>query len=84
MPAPLSQWHAVVGQLLIVGEDGGHACSLVARTQGPGATSLAVGFKMRMQCLQRLLAGLQVNHEDFNEGIVQVQSKKKANLNYYA
>lgn len=27
---------------------------------------------------------LQVNHEDFNEGIIQVQSKKKANLNYYA
>ena len=31
-----------------------------------------------------LMAGLQVNHEDFNEGIIQVQSKKKANLNYYA
>uniref|UniRef100_A0A061S4F1 26S proteasome regulatory subunit T5 n=1 Tax=Tetraselmis sp. GSL018 TaxID=582737 RepID=A0A061S4F1_9CHLO len=26
----------------------------------------------------------EVNHEDFNEGIVQVQAKKKANLNYYA
>ncbi|TKY61526.1 26S protease regulatory subunit 6A-like [Spatholobus suberectus] len=27
---------------------------------------------------------LQVNHEDFNEGIIQVQAKKKASLNYYA
>lgn len=26
----------------------------------------------------------EVNHEDFNEGIIAVQSKKKANLNYYA
>jgi len=29
-------------------------------------------------------AAAQVNHEDFNEGIIQVQSKKKASLNYYA
>ena len=27
---------------------------------------------------------MQVNHEDFNEGIIQVQAKKKANLSYYA
>lgn len=27
---------------------------------------------------------LQVTHEDFNEGIIQVQAKKKASLNYYA
>ena len=26
----------------------------------------------------------QVTHEDFNEGIIQVQAKKKASLNYYA
>lgn len=26
----------------------------------------------------------QVNHEDFVEGIIQVQAKKKASLNYYA
>lgn len=26
----------------------------------------------------------QVNHEDFNEGIIQVQAKKKSSLNYYA
>lgn len=32
----------------------------------------------------RLALWRQVNHEDFNEGIIQVQSKKKANLNYYA
>ena len=28
--------------------------------------------------------GLEVNHEDFNEGIVAVQAKKKAKLIYYA
>jgi 26S proteasome regulatory subunit T5 len=28
--------------------------------------------------------GLEVNHEDFVEGITQVQAKKKANLYYYA
>ncbi|EAZ35994.1 hypothetical protein OsJ_20298 [Oryza sativa Japonica Group] len=27
---------------------------------------------------------LQVTHEDFNEGIIQVQAKKKSSLNYYA
>ena len=27
---------------------------------------------------------IEVNHEDFNEGIVAVQAKKKANLSYYA
>lgn len=26
----------------------------------------------------------QVTHEDFNEGIIQVQAKKKSSLNYYA
>lgn len=26
----------------------------------------------------------QVTHEDFNDGIIQVQAKKKASLNYYA
>ena len=31
-----------------------------------------------------LIYTLQVNHEDFNEGIIQVQAKKKANLSYYA
>ncbi len=30
------------------------------------------------------LSAPQVNHEDFNEGIIQVQAKKKANLSYYA
>ena len=29
-------------------------------------------------------AGLQVNHEDFNEAITEVQAKKKASLQYYA
>lgn len=28
--------------------------------------------------------GTEVNHEDFVEGIAQVQAKKKAALNYYA
>ena len=26
----------------------------------------------------------EVNHEDFNEGVIQVRAKKKASLNYYA
>lgn len=30
------------------------------------------------------LVWFQVNHEDFNEGIIQVQAKKKSSLNYYA
>ncbi|KVI11797.1 26S proteasome subunit P45 [Cynara cardunculus var. scolymus] len=30
------------------------------------------------------LCALAVNHEDFNEGIIQVQAKKKSSLNYYA
>ena len=28
--------------------------------------------------------GMKVTHEDFVEGIIQVQSKKKADLHYYA
>nr|KYP71198.1 26S protease regulatory subunit 6A isogeny [Cajanus cajan] len=39
-------------------------------------------------CVKKLLnmifVQLQVNHEDFNEGIIQVQAKKKSSLNYYA
>lgn len=27
---------------------------------------------------------IEVNHEDFNEGIIAVQAKKKAKLSYYA
>lgn len=27
---------------------------------------------------------VEVNHEDFNEGIIAVQAKKKAKLSYYA
>ena len=34
--------------------------------------------------LRNAVFTLQVNHEDFNEGIIQVQAKKKANLSYYA
>lgn len=34
--------------------------------------------------LPTLFPIFQVNHEDFNEGIIQVQAKKKASLNYYA
>ena len=30
------------------------------------------------------LCTLQVNHDDFYEGMIQVQAKKKANLSYYA
>lgn len=37
-----------------------------------------------MLILWVILVQIQVNHEDFNEGIIQVQAKKKASLNYYA
>lgn len=42
----------------------------------------AVCVEAGMLALRR--DGLEVNHEDFVEGIVQVQAKKKANLLYYA
>ena len=42
----------------------------------------AVCVEAGMLALRR--DALEVNHEDFNEGIVQVQAKKKASLNYYA
>jgi 26S proteasome regulatory subunit T5 len=35
-----------------------------------------------MQALRR--DGTEIGHEDFMEGISQVQSKKKADLSYYA
>lgn len=38
----------------------------------------------RVLIISVVLVLLQVNHEDFNEGIIQVQAKKKASLNYYA
>jgi 26S proteasome regulatory subunit T5 len=42
----------------------------------------AVCVEAGMLALRR--DGLTVSHEDFAEGVVAVQSKKKANLNYYA
>ena len=42
----------------------------------------AVCVEAGMLALRR--EGTEVNHEDFVEGITQVQAKKKANLNYYA
>ena len=42
----------------------------------------AVCVEAGMLALRR--DALEVNHEDFNEGIIAVQAKKKANLNYYA
>jgi 26S proteasome regulatory subunit T5 len=42
----------------------------------------AVCVEAGMLALRR--DGLEVNHEDFVEGIVQVQAKKKATLQYYA
>lgn len=39
---------------------------------------------LRHRVLCCCCACCQVNHEDFNEGIIQVQAKKKASLNYYA
>ncbi|KAE8685005.1 26S protease regulatory subunit 6A-like protein [Hibiscus syriacus] len=47
-----------------------------------GAQLKAVCVEAGMLALRR--DATEVNHEDFNEGIVQVQAKKKASLNYYA
>ena len=47
-----------------------------------GAQLKAVCVEAGMVALRR--GGTQLRHEDFVEGINQVQSKKKASLNYYA
>jgi len=47
-----------------------------------GAQMKAVCVEAGMLALRR--DGTEVNHEDFNEGIIAVQAKKKASLNYYA
>ena len=47
-----------------------------------GAQLKAVCVEAGMVALRR--GGTQLQHEDFVEGISQVQSKKKASLNYYA
>ncbi|KAK4476801.1 hypothetical protein RD792_015961 [Penstemon davidsonii] len=51
-----------------------------------GAQLKAVCVEAGMLALRRDATEvyLSVNHEDFNEGIIQVQAKKKASLNYYA
>ncbi|THG15239.1 hypothetical protein TEA_023244 [Camellia sinensis var. sinensis] len=41
------------------------------------------GAQLKAVCVEAGMLAL-VNHEDFNEGIIQVQAKKKASLNYYA
>jgi len=47
-----------------------------------GAQLKAVCVEAGMLALRR--DALEVNHEDFNEGIIAVQAKKKTSLNYYA
>ncbi|RDY05133.1 26S proteasome regulatory subunit 6A-like protein [Mucuna pruriens] len=47
-----------------------------------GAQLKAVCIEAGMLALRR--DATEVNHEDLNEGIIQVQAKKKASLNYYA
>ncbi|RVW31597.1 26S proteasome regulatory subunit 6A-like A [Vitis vinifera] len=47
-----------------------------------GAQLKAVCVEAGMLALRR--DATEVNHEDFNEGIIQVQAKKKSSLNYYA
>jgi 26S proteasome regulatory subunit T5 len=47
-----------------------------------GAQLKAVGVEAGMLALRR--DATEVTHEDFNEGIIQVQAKKKSSLNYYA
>ena len=48
----------------------------------PYAALQAVCVEAGMLALRR--DATEVNHEDFNEGIIAVQAKKKTNLNYYA
>ncbi|CAL1407481.1 unnamed protein product [Linum trigynum] len=47
-----------------------------------GAQLKAVCAEVGMLALRRDAS--EENHEDFNEGIIQVQAKKKASLHYYA
>ena len=47
-----------------------------------GAQLKAVCVEAGMEALRR--GGAKLRHEDFNTGISEVQSKKKASLNYYA
>lgn len=47
-----------------------------------GAQCKAVCVEAGMIALRR--GATQINHEDFMDGILEVQAKKKANLNYYA
>ncbi|KAK4432221.1 26S proteasome regulatory subunitA [Sesamum alatum] len=47
-----------------------------------GAQLKAICVEAGMLALHR--DATEVNHEDFNEGIIQAQAKKKASLNYYA
>jgi len=47
-----------------------------------GAQLKAVCVEAGMLALRR--DATEVTHEDFNEGIIQVQAKKKSSLNYYA
>jgi len=47
-----------------------------------GAQMKAVCVEAGMTTLRR--GGTQLRHEDFVDGIMQVQAKKKASLNYYA
>jgi SpoVK/Ycf46/Vps4 family AAA+-type ATPase len=66
------------------------AAPLAWRPAAPGCSTddfnaaqlKAVCVEAGMLALRR--DGLEVNHEDFVEGITQVQAKKKANLYYYA
>ncbi|ERM94607.1 hypothetical protein AMTR_s00011p00107500 [Amborella trichopoda] len=47
-----------------------------------GAQLKTVCFEAGMLALRR--NATEVIHEDFNEGIIRVQAKKEASLNYYA
>jgi 26S proteasome regulatory subunit T5 len=51
-------------------------------TERAGGGGQAICVEAGMLALRR--DATEVIHEDFNEGIIQVQAKKKANLNYYA
>lgn len=60
------------------------------RSFGPGGQARGVGQPPRayLSWLQGMIAlrrgATELTHEDYMEGILEVQAKKKANLQYYA
>ena len=73
-------WHAVLPKLHEAGLP-----ALALDQRGHGESPLGDPETFSTEALARdVIHAVEVQHEDFNEGIVQVQAKKKADLFYYA